>query len=134
MLNIVEVPTKRRKVLNSGERMPCNETGCSSFQGTSIGEEIQTDHRLLEWVDQLKDSNTRLCRWSFGLQPYQYTFVQRPDKVNSIATNKSVAGNGKRSVEDGFLFRWVNPSMKIDPGVRSHWSLQMRQELRSLML
>ena len=68
---------------------------------------IQTDHRSLEWLDRLKDSNPRLCRWSLGLQPYQYTVVHRPGKANGnadslsrIATNRSVAGVGRWSVED----------------------------------
>ena len=64
--------------------MPCNKTGSNSFQ---LGRKftIQTDHRSLEWLDRLKDSNPRLCRWSLGLQPYQYTVVQSPGKANENA-------------------------------------------------
>ena len=90
--------------------MPGNKTGSNSFQGISVGEEFyypNRSSRSLEWLDRLKDSNPRLCRWSLGLQPYQYTVVHRPGKANGnadslsrIATNRSVAGEGRWSVED----------------------------------
>ena len=28
---------------------------------------IQTDHRSLEWLEKLKESNARLCRWRAGV-------------------------------------------------------------------
>ena len=31
--------------------------------------EIQTDHRVLVWLDRLKESNTCLTQWSLALQP-----------------------------------------------------------------
>ena len=34
---------------------------------------IQTDHRALKWLDQFRETNTRLTRWSLALQPYSYT-------------------------------------------------------------
>ena len=46
---------------------------------------IQTDHQCLVWLDRLKDSNTRLARWSLALQPYQYTVMHRPGKANDNA-------------------------------------------------
>ena len=33
---------------------------------------IQTDHRSLEWLDRIKDTNARLTRWSLFLQGYSY--------------------------------------------------------------
>ena len=33
---------------------------------------IQTDHRPPEWLNRVKESNSRLTRWSLDLQPYQY--------------------------------------------------------------
>ena len=32
---------------------------------------VQMDHRALQWLDRVKESNTRLTRWSLSLQPYQ---------------------------------------------------------------
>ena len=41
-----------------------------------------TDHRCLEWLDHLKDSNPRLSRWSLAIQPYQFETIYRPGKAN----------------------------------------------------
>ena len=46
---------------------------------------IQTDHRSLEWLDRLKENNTRLTRWSLAVQPYQYSVVHRSGKKNANA-------------------------------------------------
>ena len=105
-----------RKFLPREERYSTVEKEClaiklavTAFRVYLLGRKftIQTDHRSLEWLDRLKDSNPRLCRWSLGLQPYQYTVVHRPGKANGnadslsrIATNRSVAGEGRWSVED----------------------------------
>ena len=43
---------------------------------------IQTDHRALQWLDRLKDSNPRLARWSLALQPYQFTVEHRAGLLN----------------------------------------------------
>ena len=46
---------------------------------------IQTDHRSLEWLDRLKENNSRLSRWSLALQPYQFQVRYRPGQSNSNA-------------------------------------------------
>ena len=46
---------------------------------------IQTDHRALQWLDCLKDSNPRLARWSLALQPYQFTVVHGAGRLNANA-------------------------------------------------
>ena len=46
---------------------------------------VQTDHRCLEWLDRLKDSNARLSRWSLALQPYQFETIYQPGKANTNA-------------------------------------------------
>ena len=33
---------------------------------------VETDHRSLVWMDKLKDSNSRLTRWSLSMQPVQF--------------------------------------------------------------
>jgi phospholipid-translocating ATPase len=46
---------------------------------------VQTDHRALEWLSQLKDVNYRLSRWSLALQPFQFHVVHRKGKANGNA-------------------------------------------------
>ena len=46
---------------------------------------IQTDHCSLEWLDRIKENNSRLTHWSLFLQPYQYTVVYRPWTRNGNA-------------------------------------------------
>ena len=50
---------------------------------------IQTDHRSLEWLNRLKENNSRLTRWSLELQPYQFTVEYRTGKSNSNADGLS---------------------------------------------
>jgi hypothetical protein len=38
---------------------------------------VKTDHRVLEWLNRLKDNNSRLTRWSLALQPYHFTVRYR---------------------------------------------------------
>ena len=47
--------------------------------------QIQTDHRALVWLDQLKEKNARLTRWSLSLQPYDFTVVHHRGKDNHNA-------------------------------------------------
>ena len=79
---------------------------------------IQTDHRALEWLDRVKESNGRLTRWSLALQPFSFTVEYRPGGQNGNADGLSrlteefedsirgnrhgddVAGEGGRSVKD----------------------------------
>ena len=46
---------------------------------------IVTDHRALEWLDRLRESNARLTRWSLALQAYDYVVRHRPGKDNGNA-------------------------------------------------
>ena len=46
---------------------------------------IETDHRALEWLDRIKDSNARLTRWSIFLQDYDFTIRYRPGQCNGNA-------------------------------------------------
>ena len=95
---------------------------------------IQRDHRSLE------DSNPRLCRWSLGPYQYtQYTVVHRPGKANGnadslsrIASNRSVAGEGRWRVEDRLPIQSVNSSMPIElSGVTGHIQFGHLKETRT---
>ena len=46
---------------------------------------IQTEHRSLEWLDRLKENNSRLTHWSLALQPYQYSVQYRTGQKNGNA-------------------------------------------------
>ena len=46
---------------------------------------VQTDHRALVWLDKLKDTNSRLSRWSLSLQQYKFTVTHCPGVSNGNA-------------------------------------------------
>ena len=50
---------------------------------------VQTDHRALQWLDQAKDTNSRLCRWSLAMQPYQFKVEHRAGTDNGNADSLS---------------------------------------------
>ena len=83
-----------RKLLPREERYSTVEKEClavklgiQAFRVYLLGRpfQIQTDHRSLVWLDRLKESNTRLARWSLALQPYQFTVTYRPGSANNNA-------------------------------------------------
>jgi len=50
---------------------------------------IKTDHRSLEWLDQMRETSSRLTRWSLLLQPYQFDISYRCGKENANADTLS---------------------------------------------
>ena len=83
-----------RKLLPREERYSTVEKEClavklgiQAFRVYLLGRpfKIQTDHRSLVWLDRLKESNTRLARWSLALQPYQFEVTYRPGSANNNA-------------------------------------------------
>ena len=46
---------------------------------------IQTDHRALQWLDRLKENNSRLTRWSLALQSFKFEVQHRAGKANANA-------------------------------------------------
>ena len=50
---------------------------------------IQTDHRSLQWLDRLKDNNSRLTRWSLDLQLHPFQVNYCTGKANSNADGLS---------------------------------------------
>ncbi len=71
------------------------KAGVAAFQVDLIGRPftIQTNHRALMWLNQLKDKNSRLTRWSLSLQPYRFEVVHRKGVDNSNADALSRATN-----------------------------------------
>ena len=50
---------------------------------------IQTDHNPLQRLQQMKDKNSRLTRWSLSLQPYKFKINHRKGKENINADTLS---------------------------------------------
>lgn len=44
-----------------------------TFKYYLLGREfkLETDHRALQWLEQMKDTNSRITRWFLALQPYK---------------------------------------------------------------
>ena len=71
---------------------------------------VETDHRSLVWMDKLKDSNSRLTRWSLSMQPFNFTVVHRAGQADGnadalsrapgsyCASNKFAAGEEGKDV------------------------------------
>ncbi len=61
--------------------------GIQSFRVYLMGRPftVQTDHRALQWLDRLKDTNSRLTRWSLFLQQYQFVVEHRAGTHNANA-------------------------------------------------
>lgn len=61
---------------------------------------IQTDHRSLKWLDQFRETNARLTRWSLSLQPYCYTVQYRSGASNGNADGLSRAFSDTASSQE----------------------------------
>lgn len=45
---------------------------------------LETDHRALQWLDKMKDTNSRVTRWYLSLQPFRFTIKYRPGPENVV--------------------------------------------------
>ena len=91
-----------KKLLPREERYSVIEKEClaiksaiAAFQVYLLGRpfKIQTDHRALIWLNQLKDKNSRLTRWSLSLQPFKFEVTHRVGADNSNADALSRAAS-----------------------------------------
>uniref|UniRef100_A0A3B3HGA7 ribonuclease H n=1 Tax=Oryzias latipes TaxID=8090 RepID=A0A3B3HGA7_ORYLA len=46
---------------------------------------LETDHKALQWLNKMKDSNGRITRWYLSMQPFCFTIRHVPGKINCIA-------------------------------------------------
>ena len=46
---------------------------------------LETDHRALQWLERMRDTNSRVTRWYLSLQPYRFTVTYRPGATNRVA-------------------------------------------------
>jgi len=87
-----------RKLLPREEKFSTIEKEClaiklavQAFRVYLIGRPfvIQTDRQALEWLDRMKENNSRLTRWSLCLQPYQFDVEYRSGKSHNNADTLS---------------------------------------------
>ncbi|XP_076864257.1 uncharacterized protein LOC143516498 [Brachyhypopomus gauderio] len=46
---------------------------------------LETDHRALQWMQKMKDSNARITRWYLSLQPFRFCVKYRKGEQNVAA-------------------------------------------------
>ena len=46
---------------------------------------VYTDHKALQWLNNMKDPSNRLGRWALKLQEYQYTVIHKEGRKNQNA-------------------------------------------------
>uniref|UniRef100_A0A3B3HAG4 Gypsy retrotransposon integrase-like protein 1 n=3 Tax=Oryzias latipes TaxID=8090 RepID=A0A3B3HAG4_ORYLA len=58
-----------------------------SFKYYLLGREftLETDHKALQWLARMKDTNGRITRWYLAIQPYYFTIHHIPGRNNSTA-------------------------------------------------
>ncbi|XP_023814763.2 uncharacterized protein LOC111947970 [Oryzias latipes] len=58
-----------------------------SFKYYLLGREftLETDHRALQWLEKMKDTNARITRWYLAMQPYRYKVNYIPGRDNITA-------------------------------------------------
>lgn len=83
-----------RKLLPRETRYSTVEKEClavkwalDSFRYYLIGREftLETDHRALTWLNQMKDTNARITRWFLAVQPFQFKVNYRTGLENCAA-------------------------------------------------
>ncbi|XP_041822887.1 uncharacterized protein LOC121628054 [Melanotaenia boesemani] len=58
-----------------------------SFRYYLLGREfrLETDHKALQWIERMKDTNGRITRWYLAIQPFRFTVNHIPGKDNCTA-------------------------------------------------
>ncbi|XP_036065872.1 uncharacterized protein LOC118598010 [Oryzias melastigma] len=58
-----------------------------SFKYYLLGREftLETDHKALQWLERMKDTNGRITRWYLAIQPYCFTIHHIPGRDNATA-------------------------------------------------
>ena len=46
---------------------------------------LETDHRALQWMHRMRDSNAQITQWYLLLQPYKFTVQYKAGKDNATA-------------------------------------------------
>ena len=63
---------------------------------------VVTDQRAVEWMNRMKQNNSRLTRWSLSLQSYTFRVKYRPGKthgnVDALSRREQREDNPKSSI------------------------------------
>src|SRR4029434_5917118 len=91
---------------------------------------LETDHRALQWLGRMKDSNARITRWFLALQPYRFTVRYRAGKQNIVADFLSrhpcgETSEGEGNVERGISLSTVNRNIDYFTLVAQHTAHKM---------
>ncbi|KAL2102386.1 hypothetical protein ACEWY4_001554 [Coilia grayii] len=62
---------------------------------------LETDHKALQWLGKMKDSNARITRWFLSLQPFRFTVQYRAGAQNPVADFLSRHPGGEPSEGGG---------------------------------
>ncbi|KAL1271129.1 hypothetical protein QQF64_030147 [Cirrhinus molitorella] len=46
---------------------------------------VETDHKALQWLERMKDTNSRITRWYLAMQPFRFVVQYVPGKANATA-------------------------------------------------
>lgn len=46
---------------------------------------LQTDHKALQWLQQMRDTNGRITHWYLAMQPFRFTVQHIPGEMNLTA-------------------------------------------------
>lgn len=46
---------------------------------------LETDHRVLSWLGQMRDTNSRITRWFLAIQPFDFEVLYRSGTQNCTA-------------------------------------------------
>ena len=60
-----------------------------AFRYYLLGREflLETDHRPLQWMNRMRDSNARITSWYLSMQPYQFSISHVPGRDNTMETS-----------------------------------------------
>ncbi len=58
-----------------------------SFKYYLLGRELtlETDHKALQWLERMKDTNGQITWWYLATQPFRFTVQHIPGKDNATA-------------------------------------------------
>ncbi|KAI3364054.1 hypothetical protein L3Q82_010884 [Scortum barcoo] len=75
-----------------------------SFKYYLLGREftLQTDHKALQWLQRMRDTNGRITRWYLAMQPYHFKVDHIPGRLNVTAQYLSRC-LGETSEDEGSL-------------------------------
>lgn len=122
---IPEFATLGRKLLPREQRYSTFEKECLATKCVTIGSvcyyllrrvlDLEMDHRVLSWINTMKDHNAWVTQWYLSLQPFQFQVRHIPGKRNVVAdylshvTHGSPPGEGGGDVEEE-IYPWLNGS------------------------